>query len=88
MSNMAYCRFQNTLEDLRDCYAHWDDVHVSTRKWCYVDYLGRILGEVFKIGLDDYHATLGNRNLGRYIHEDGAKQAVLNASCGQLPREL
>jgi len=22
MSNMAYCRFQNTLEDLRDCNEH------------------------------------------------------------------
>ena len=21
MSNMSHCRFQNTLEDLRDCYA-------------------------------------------------------------------
>jgi len=26
MSNMAYCRFQNTLPDLRDCLEHlWDD---------------------------------------------------------------
>ena len=25
MSNMEYCRFQNTLADLRDCYAHMDD---------------------------------------------------------------
>ena len=25
MSNMAYCRFQNTLNDLRDCYEHLDD---------------------------------------------------------------
>lgn len=23
---MAYCRFQNTVSDLRDCYEHWDDV--------------------------------------------------------------
>lgn len=25
MSNMHYCRFQNTLSDLEDCYESWDD---------------------------------------------------------------
>lgn len=25
MSNMSYCRFQNTLSDLRDCAEHIDD---------------------------------------------------------------
>ena len=25
MSTMGYCRFQNTLGDLRDCYDHIDD---------------------------------------------------------------
>ena len=25
MGNMGYCRFQNTLPDLRDCYKNWDD---------------------------------------------------------------
>lgn len=25
MGNMAYCRFQNTLADLQDCYRHIDD---------------------------------------------------------------
>ena len=25
MSNLAYCRFQNTLADLRDCYEHMKD---------------------------------------------------------------
>lgn len=25
MANMSYCRFENTLEDLRDCYDHMDD---------------------------------------------------------------
>lgn len=23
MANMSYCRFQNTLRDLRDCYENW-----------------------------------------------------------------
>ena len=25
MPNMGYCRFRNTLDDLRDCYEHLDD---------------------------------------------------------------
>lgn len=25
MANMSYCRFQNTLQDLRDCYEHMDE---------------------------------------------------------------
>jgi len=25
MSNMSYCRFENTLRALRDCYEHMDD---------------------------------------------------------------
>ncbi len=26
MSNMGYCRFQNTLPDLQDCYDHMDNL--------------------------------------------------------------
>lgn len=25
MANMGYCRFENTLRDLRECYDHLDD---------------------------------------------------------------
>ena len=25
MANMGYCRFTNTLGDLRDCLEHWDE---------------------------------------------------------------
>lgn len=25
MSNMSYCRFRNTLQDLRDCYSNIND---------------------------------------------------------------
>ena len=28
MSNMSYCRFRNTLEDLKDCYENLDDTDV------------------------------------------------------------
>lgn len=32
MANMSYCRFQNTLSDLRDCHESdgmWDDADLS-----------------------------------------------------------
>lgn len=29
MSNMSYCRFQNTLRDLKDCYEHFTDSGLS-----------------------------------------------------------
>jgi hypothetical protein len=27
--NMSYCRFENTLQDLRDCYDHTEDTDLS-----------------------------------------------------------
>ncbi len=29
MSNMSYCRFENTAADLHDCYLHLDDSDLS-----------------------------------------------------------
>ena len=29
MANMSYCRFQNTVTDLRDCHEHIDDDDLS-----------------------------------------------------------
>lgn len=29
MANMSYCRFENTLSDLRDCAEHWEDEDLS-----------------------------------------------------------
>ncbi len=29
MANMSYCRFQNTLQDLQDCYDNMDDEDLS-----------------------------------------------------------
>lgn len=29
MPNMSYCRFENTLADLRECYDHMDDENLS-----------------------------------------------------------
>ena len=30
MSNMSYCRFQNTVQDLADCEDHMDDTELSS----------------------------------------------------------
>ena len=30
MANMSYCRFENTLRDLQDCYEHMDDPNLSS----------------------------------------------------------
>ena len=32
MSNMGYCRFQNTLQDLRDCQDHIEDEALSDKE--------------------------------------------------------
>ena len=32
MANMSYCRFQNTLRDLRDCAEFFDDVESEEEK--------------------------------------------------------
>ena len=29
MTNIGYCRFENTLRDLEDCYEHMDDNDLS-----------------------------------------------------------
>jgi hypothetical protein len=29
MGNMSYCRFTNTVQDLRDCYENMDDTGLS-----------------------------------------------------------
>ena len=32
MSNMSYCRFENTLNDLEDCAEHIHDMDLSERE--------------------------------------------------------
>ena len=32
MANMSYCRFENTLNDLRDCFESIDDEDLSKRE--------------------------------------------------------
>lgn len=32
MANMSYCRFENTLSDLKDCYEHIEDRTLGERE--------------------------------------------------------
>lgn len=41
MSNMSYCRFENTLNDLRDCVQHWSDDQDDPDEDGYVPKLSR-----------------------------------------------
>ena len=29
MANMGYCRFENTVNDVEDCFEHMDDIDLS-----------------------------------------------------------
>ena len=66
MANMSYCRFENTLRDLRDCYSNMDSDDLSKSEFyarrqmielcmsiaCeYVD----LLGEDFEEEFDEDH---------------------------------
>ena len=33
MSNMSYCRFQNTVDDLQDCFDHFGDDDISKEEF-------------------------------------------------------
>ncbi len=46
MSNMSYCRFQNTLRDLRDCYENWDDDDISQEEQRARDRLLKVCQEI------------------------------------------
>jgi len=49
MANMSYCRFENTLADLRDCYDNWEEELSESEKICQVHLL-----ELCKNIVDDY----------------------------------
>lgn len=42
MSNMSYCRFENTSRDLSDCYEHLEDEDLSdSEKRCKENLIGQ-----------------------------------------------
>ena len=56
MGNMSYCRFQNTLHDMRDCYENLDDYDLSNdekqAKLSLIQLCTKISGE-YTIGLEE-----------------------------------
>jgi hypothetical protein len=50
MSNMSYCRFSNTVGDLRDCYENMDVGDLSEEETRARKRLIKLCGQIF----DDY----------------------------------
>lgn len=54
---MAYCRFQNTLSDLQDCYEHINDDDLSESEKeardALIDLAQTIAEEYGELGLDE-----------------------------------
>ena len=46
MSNMSYCRFENTLADLRDCFDNMDDQDLSDREQVQRDLMIKVCCEI------------------------------------------
>lgn len=46
MSNMSYCRFENTYDDLLDCYEHVNDDDLSDLENNYRDMLIQLCQDI------------------------------------------
>lgn len=53
MSNMSYCRFRNTLEDLRECYDNMDDHDLSDEERQARERLIKLCAEIVNNYADD-----------------------------------
>lgn len=61
---MSYCRFENTLSDLRDCYVNMND-DVSEREFNK----RKLLIELCKLIADEYEYLL-DEEFGMYIDDE------------------
>ena len=52
MSNMSYCRFENTLNDLRDCEEHLDDNDLSKPEKEFRDKLLKLCKRITEDNMD------------------------------------
>lgn len=69
MSNMGYCRFENTVNDLADCETHFGDTDLShTERDARREML-----EICKRILEDYGDELEQGASGRHGRTDGAR---------------
>lgn len=46
MSNMSYCRFENTYSDLVDCFQHMDDDNLSEEEERYRRWMIELCEEI------------------------------------------
>ena len=63
MSNMSYCRFQNTFRDLQDCYANMDSDDLSKSEF----YTRRHMVELCINIANEYDHLID----GEFVAEDG-----------------
>jgi len=63
MSNMSYCRFENTLRDLQDCYANMDSDDLSKSEF----YTRRHMVELCINIANEYDHLID----GEFVDEDG-----------------
>lgn len=60
MSNMSYCRFQNTLSDLRDCESALETLHIHSEDIAATKEEIRLLEEELRTTtIEDYKEDLG-----------------------------
>ena len=52
MSNMSYCRFENTLNDLRDCYRNFDSEELSDSETIARQKLVELCQEIIEVAED------------------------------------
>ena len=53
MSNMSYCRFENTLSDLQDCAEHVNDEGLSNTEASARRDLIELCRELARVDIDD-----------------------------------
>ena len=53
MSNMGYCRFENTYKDLLDCSEHMEDEELSEREIKYRQKMIKLCQEIAEDNSDD-----------------------------------
>ncbi len=66
MANMSYCRFENTLRDLRDCYHHLGDGDLSKQEQLQRQALLGICAEI----LECWGYVEDDGNLTPKVHSD------------------
>lgn len=57
MSNMSYCRFQNTLMDFRDCYEHIFDANSEDEICARASLIREAANLLIELGVGNIHRS-------------------------------